>query len=221
MNTSKFLTLALLVASAALASLAAAPVSNVARADYLGDPYPLTTCATCSKALAAGAETVVLEEMKDRSLNGTQVKFCCVKCADDFKADPAKAVPAMQKAIIAAAPAGYPLKNCLMMREEALDDTAKKVVYQNRVYQVCCKKCVVRFEKDPAKNAKEWEALVVAAQKDAYPLKTCVVSGKAIEGAGVWVVVQKRAYHLCCPGCVAPLHADPAKYAAMLAPAKP
>ena len=79
----------------------------------------------------------------------------------------------------------------------------------------------MRFEKDPAKNAKEWEALVVAAQKDAYPLKTCVVSGKAIEGAGVWVVVQNRAYHLCCPGCVAPLHADPAKYAAMLAPAKP
>ncbi len=221
MNTPKFLALALLVASAALANLGAAPVSNAARADYLGDPYPLSTCATCSKALAAGAETVVLEEMKDRSLNGTQVKFCCAKCVEDFKADPAKFVPAMQKAIIAAAPAGYPLKNCLMMPEEVLDDTAKKAVYQNRVYQLCCKKCVVRFEKDPAKNAKEWEALVVAAQKDAYPMKTCVVSGKAIEGAGTWVVVQNHAFHLCCPGCAARVRADPAKYTAMLTPPKP
>jgi hypothetical protein len=41
------------------------------------------------------------------------------------------------------------------------------VVYQNRVYKLCCKKCVGRFEKDPAKYAKEYDAMVASQGKPA------------------------------------------------------
>ncbi|MSR41632.1 MAG: hypothetical protein EXS10_06995 [Phycisphaerales bacterium] len=218
MNTPKFLALVLLLCTASLVSLAATSRPMRAAGDYLGDPYPLDTCAACEKKLSADAVTVVLAEMKDHALDGTQLKCCNAECVESFKANSAKSMNAVHAAILKLPNANYPLKNCVMMRDEVLDDTAKSFVYQNRVFKVCCKKCVMRFGQDPAKHAKEWEALVIEAQKASYPLKTCVVSGKPIEGEGVWVVVQNRAFHLCCPGCVSPVRADPAKFAAKLQP---
>ena len=134
---------------------AAAPVAS-------GAPYPLATCPVSGEKLGADAKTVVLADMKDPMLNGTQVKFCCGKCEAAFKADPEKYVAKMNDAIVKAAPA-YPLKTCLVMGKEELDANAKTVVYQNRVYKLCCGKCVAKFKKDPAKFAKEYEAQVAAA----------------------------------------------------------
>jgi YHS domain-containing protein len=68
---------------------------------------------------------------------------------------------------IAKAASAYPLSKCLVMKDEGIDADAKVVVYQNRVYKLCCKKCVGRFEKDPAKYAKEYDAMVSAQGKPA------------------------------------------------------
>ncbi len=216
MRTSKIFSILLLGATAAFANLAASTPVGRGAGDYLGDPYTLTVCASCAKALPAESTTVVLDGMKDRALDGTQIKCCSTECVEAFKANPAGALAKVHAEILKTPATAYPLKNCFMMRDEVLDESAKSVVYQNRVYKVCCKKCAVRFGNDSAKRAKEWESLVIDAQKASYPLKTCVISGKPIEGDGAWVVVQNRAYHLCCPGCASGVRADPAKFAAML-----
>ncbi len=216
MRTPRFFAVLSLLLLASLVTLAATAPKSTRAGDYLGDPYALDTCAACAKKLTPESVTIVLEGMKDRSLDGTQIKCCNEPCVAAFKANPAAALATVHAEILKAPLTAYPLKNCMMMPDELLDDSAKSVVYQNRVYRVCCKKCTVRFGSDSAKRAKEWEALVIEAQKAAYPLKTCVISGKPIEGEGAWVVVQNRAYHLCCPSCAAGVRADPAKYAAML-----
>jgi len=131
-----------------------------------GAPYPLDTCPVSGEKLGADAKAVVLADMKDPMLNGTQVKFCCGKCEAAFKAEPEKYSGKMNDAIAKAAPA-YPLKKCVVMGKEDLDADAKTVVYQNRVYKLCCGKCVGKFKKDPAKFAKEYDAQLAPAQAPA------------------------------------------------------
>jgi YHS domain-containing protein len=194
------------VASAALSiAMTVAPVAGDA---FGGDPYPLDTCAVSGEKLGADAVTTVLTGMKDKNLDGTQVKFCCAKCEASFKADPSKYLAKMDEAIVKAAPT-YPIEGCLVMTDEKIDDSAKTVVYQNRVYKLCCKKCVARFSKDPAKYAKDYDAAVIAKQKPTYKATTCPISGKPLGEGAVDVVVNGRLVRACCNGCVGPIKADP------------
>ena len=194
------------VASAALSiAMTVAPVAGDA---FGGDPYPLETCPVSGEKLGADAVTTALTGMKDKNLDGTQVKFCCAKCEASFKADPSKYLAKMDEAIVKAAPT-YPIEGCLVMTDEKIDDSAKTVVYQNRVYKLCCKKCVARFTKDPAKYAKEYDAAVIAKQKPTYKATTCPISGKPLGEGAVDVVVNGRLVRACCNGCVGPIKADP------------
>ena len=152
---------AALVAFALASGLAM--TAPLAGPEFGGEPYPLATCPVSGEKLGKDAVTVVLSGMSDKSLDGTQVRFCCPKCEKSFKAEPEKYVGKMNEAIAKAAPA-YPLTTCLLMPDEKLDADAKSVVYQNRVYKFCCGKCVGKFRKDPAKYAKAYEA-EVAKQK--------------------------------------------------------
>ncbi|MFZ9880328.1 MAG: hypothetical protein ACO3QC_02870 [Phycisphaerales bacterium] len=199
----------LAVALASLAALAGAAMTSApARlADMQGDPYPLDTCPVSGEKLGADAVVTVLSGMKDKNLDGTQVKFCCPKCEASFKADPEKYLPKMNESIEKAA-GKYPLENCLVMADEKIESDAKTVVYQNRVYKLCCKKCVNRFTKDPAKWAKEYETAVIKAQKPAYKATTCPISGKPLGEGAVDVVIGNRLVRVCCAGCVGPVKAD-------------
>jgi len=206
---------------AAVAPLTSAPLlpSNSASSDYSGDPYPLETCPVSGEKLDKDAVTVVLEGMKDTKLNGTQVKFCCPKCVEGFKADPAKYTGKMNEAIVKAA-GEYPIKACIVMTDEVIDSDAKIVVHHNRVYRLCCKKCVTRFERDPSKYVQEFESRVIAAQKPAYKAATCPVSGKPLGDGAVDIVLKDRLVRVCCPGCVGPVKADPAAAFAKIDAAK-
>ena len=177
-------------------------------ASFSGDAYPLDTCPVSGEKLGKDAKVVVLEGMKDKSLDGTQVKFCCGKCAASFKAEPEKYLPKMNDAIVKAAPA-YPLKTCLVMHDDELDADAKTIVWQNRVYKFCCGKCIGKFKSDPAKYAADYEKQVVAAQKASYKATACPVSGKPLGDGAVDVVVGARLVRTCCPGCVDAVKADP------------
>lgn len=199
------ISLAALTGATLSVAMKSAPTSGDA---FGGDPYPLETCPVSGEKLGADAATAVLTGMKDKNLDGTQVKFCCSKCEAAFKADPAKFIPKMDEAIVKAAGA-YPIDNCIVMTDEKLEDDAKTVVYQNRVYKLCCKKCVVRFSKDPAKFAKDFEAAVIAKQKPSYKATTCPISGKPLGDGAVDVVVNGRLVRACCNGCVGPIKADP------------
>jgi YHS domain-containing protein len=200
-------------------TLAPVATSAAAASDYSGDPFPLDTCPVSGEKLGKDAVTVVLEGMKDTKLNGTQVKFCCPKCVEGFKADPAKYTGKMNEAIVKAA-GEYPIKACIVMTDEVIDSDAKIVVHHNRVYRLCCKKCVTRFERDPSKYVQEFEARVIAAQKPAYKATTCPVSGKPLGDGAVDMVLKDRLVRVCCPGCVGPVKADPAAAFAKIDAAK-
>ena len=208
------------IALASFAALTGAAMTAAPHAaDMQGDPYSLTNCPVSGEKLGADAVTTVLDGMKDANLNGTQVKFCCAQCEAKFKADPSAYMPKMNEAIIKAASA-YPLTNCLVMKDEKLDDSAKTIVYQNRVYKLCCKKCMGKFEKSPAKFVAEYETAVIAAQKPAYKLTMCPISGKPLAAGAVDIVIGTRLVRVCCPGCVGPVKADPAAAFAKIDAAK-
>lgn len=57
-----------------------------------------------------------------------------------------------------------------------------------------------------------------ASTGDAYPLKTCVISGEELGGMGDPVVMEHNGttVKLCCKNCIEDFKADPDKYVAMV-----
>lgn len=201
--------LALVAAGLSLAGLAMTAQPTAAPAgQFSGEAYPLDTCPVSGEKLGKDATVVVLADMKDPVLNGTQVKFCCPKCVDSFRKDPEKYVGKMNDAIAKQAGA-YPLGKCILMGDEDLGADAKTFVWQNRVYKFCCGKCIGKFKADPEKFARKYEEQVVAAQKPGYKATTCPISGKALGAGAQDVVVSGRLVRTCCPGCIDAVKADP------------
>lgn len=99
---------------------------------------------------------------------------------------------------------------------------AKDYVYYNRLVRFCCRKCVHRFKKDPAKYLAHLDAAVIRAQKKSYPLDRCVVSGEKLGEMGepVDFVHGNRLIRFCCKMCIRKFRRHPAKYLAKLAAAK-
>ena len=66
-------------------------------------------------------------------------------------------------------------------------------------------------------------AKVVEAKAKAYPLDTCIISGKKIESLedAITYVHEGQEIKFCCDGCVDPFKKDPAKHLAKLASAAP
>jgi YHS domain-containing protein len=191
------LAFAALAASAGLA-MTAAPAAPAA--DFKGDPYPLATCPVSGEKLGADAVVEVVD--------GRQLKFCCAKCVASFKKDAAKYTTKMDEAIAKDAGA-YPLKHCLVMKDEELEDDAVTYVWNNRVFKFCCKKCIAKFNTAPEGYVKAYEAEVVTAQKPGYKATTCPISGKPLGDGAQDVVVNGRLVRTCCGGCVGAVKADP------------
>lgn len=200
-----FLAACTLFAALSGLALTSAPAGDTA---FKGEAYPLETCPVSGEKLGADAVTVVLSGMKDAKLNGTQMKFCCAKCEAAFKADPAKFTAKLDEQITKAA-GNYPLGTCLIMPDEAIEADAKTVVYHNRVYKFCCKKCIVKFEKDPAKYETAYEAALIAKLKPGYKATKCPVSGEAVDASSTDVIVAGRLVRTCCPKCAEKAKADP------------
>ncbi len=62
----------------------------------------------------------------------------------------------------------------------------------------------------PAPAAAPSEAEIVKVQKSAYPLDTCVISGKKLDAKALDVVIDGRLVRLCCPNCKAGAEKDKA-----------
>jgi YHS domain-containing protein len=106
----------------------------------------------------------------------------------------------------------YPLGTCVVSGDK-LGEEGPPVVYEyeGRTVKFCCKKCIKDFNADPAKYLKKLDEAVIAKQKPAYPLDTCVVSGKKIGGMGEGVdyVYNNRLVRFCCKGCIPKFKEDP------------
>ncbi|MBM3991149.1 MAG: hypothetical protein FJ298_09090 [Planctomycetes bacterium] len=104
----------------------------------------------------------------------------------------------------------YPLTTCPVSSEPLPKDAVDSVI-DGRLVRVCCKDCVADAEKDKAAIFTKIDTAVIAAQRLAYPLKTCPTSGEAIDGDAVEVVLGTRLIKVCCSKCVAVVQAEPEK----------
>ena len=113
----------------------------------------------------------------------------------------------------------YPLDYCIVTGERlgSMGDAVVRV-YDGREVRFCCGGCVKTFEKDKAKWTKKLDDAIIAAQKPAYPLSTCVVSGDTLGRMGepVDYVWGNRLVRLCGSGCISALNKDPEKYLEMI-----
>jgi len=133
-------------------------------------------------------------------------------------AQEAKAAPSDAEVIAKQGPS-YPLTTC-PISHEALDAMGKpvEIVHEGRLVRLCCKSCVKEFKQDPAATLKTIDEAVIAAQRDSYPLKTCVVSGEELGGMGApkELVYGTRLVRLCCKSCVKGFQKDPASFLAQV-----
>jgi YHS domain-containing protein len=135
MNKVLSLALAVVFGAAALVTLAADKPTKP-------KPYPLDTCVVTGEKLGGMGDPFVFTH------EGQEIKLCCKSCKKDFDKDPAKFMGKVTEANKKVKP--YKLETCLVSGEK-LGDDAVALVYQGQEVKLCCKNCVKKFEKDPAK----------------------------------------------------------------------
>ncbi len=197
--------------AAAILAVLAAGVALDPRADgptVKGSPYPLPTCPVTRDVLPESPTIVVMEDKENSLLDGREIRFCSPACADHFKADPQKFLPAIDAAIIEQQQATYPLTHCLVMTDNQLPkpgepdfDKVKDIVVLNEMIRTCCAGCNKKIKKDPLAYLAKVEEAVKAAQRSDYPLANCPVSGKALDAESAEIVIGERLVKVCCLGC--------------------
>lgn len=85
--------------------------------------------------------------------------FAAFWTANVIAADEPKTPETKTAAPATATPKAYPLKTCIVS-ENDLDSMGEQAsfVYQGQTIKVCCKPCIAKFEKNPAKYLKRLEA---------------------------------------------------------------
>jgi len=111
----------------------------------------------------------------------------------------------------------YPLATCPISGEElgSMGDPVV-LVQDGREVRLCCAGCQKKFEKDSAAILEKVDAQIKEQQADAFPLKTCIVSGKDLPAEPVVQVIGNRAVAFCCEGCPANFKKDVAANMAKL-----
>lgn len=87
----------------------------------------------------------------------------------------------------------YPLSTCPISGSK-LGSKGDPIVklYDGREVRFCCKSCPPQFEKDLAKSLASLDEAIIKDQAPLYPLKTSVVSGKALPEKPVEFVYGNR-----------------------------
>ena len=176
----------------------------------LSAAYLLDTCPVSGQKLGPKAVT--------KTYDTRDVRFCCPDCVAAFEKDQAKYLKAIDEQLVTAQLAHYPMKNCLVMPDDELDDTTPSVIFGNRLVRTCCPGCVKKIKKDPAKWMASLDDAIVKQQSESYPLKTCPVSGHDLGSMGEPIVgiAGSTLVKFCCEGCIDKFKADPATYVAKI-----
>ena len=204
---------ALLLSLLGVASTTAASSNTTER---IGEAYPLSVCAVTGNALGESPVVVVLEDMPREDLNGREVRFCCGGCKTKFESDPVASNSKLDEMIIADQLTVYPTGSCLVMEDEKMTDPRgpeagrdKNVVIGNRLYRLCCKSCIRRLKKNPAKYQSVLDDRIKKQQSASYPLKVCVITGRPYGESPFELVVANRLVRTCCGGCAAGVKKNP------------
>ncbi|MAE28699.1 MAG: hypothetical protein CMJ87_06905 [Planctomycetes bacterium] len=173
--------------------------------------YPLGTCPISKEKLGSMGKPI------DLVVEGRLVRLCCKGCIKALTKNPASAIAQVDAAVIARQGPGYPIKICPISKE-SLGSMGKPVdvVVGTRLVRVCCKGCIKSVKKDPAAALAPVNAALIAAQLKTYPLKTCVVSGEELGGAGMGppldMLYGTRLVRLCGKACEKSFAKDPTDY---------
>ena len=95
----------------------------------------------------------------------------------------------------------YPLDKC-PLSGKALTADAVVVVKDGREFKFCCNGCKGKLEADPAAVIGKVDAAILEAEKAAYPLDVCIMSGEKLGDKTTDVVINNRLVKFCCADCV-------------------
>lgn len=168
--------------------------------------YPLATCVISGDDLGPKGEPI------DYVVQGRLVRLCCKGCKKEVDKSSAKAFEKIDTAVIAAQKPSYPLTTDPSTGEK-LGDKAIDHVYGTRLVRLASQGSIPAFEKDPKTAMAKVDTALIDAQRPAYPLKTCVVSGEAFGGEmgePVDYLYGTRLVRFCCKMCIAKFEKDPA-----------
>jgi len=177
--------------------------------------YTLDTCPVSGGKLGSMGDPIV------KTYDGREVRFCCGGCIGKFEADKEGYWERINKAMVKDQLTYYPITTCIISGEPLVVDgesIARNMVYNNRLVRFCCKSCESEFKADPAASIEKLDERAADAQREHYPLSTCVVAGGDLGSMGepFEMIVAGRLLRLCCGGCEGKVNADPAKYIAMI-----
>jgi YHS domain-containing protein len=127
--------------------------------------YPTTTCIVSGEPLGGiGEDGEPMGEPINFVYNNRLIRFCCKMCKGDFKKDPEAYIAKLDAAVIAQQSEHYPLGTCPISGEELGGEMGQSIdkVYAGRLIKFCCKKCVTKFEKNPAPTIEKLDAAWMA-----------------------------------------------------------
>jgi hypothetical protein len=188
------------VLALSLAGGATAPPTRV------GSAWPLTICPVCLKPLGATPVIKIIEDIKDPSLNGREIRFESEECAATFEIDRAKYLKPANEQMVREQLPQYPAINCVVMPDESLADPNtpnagkdENIIVGNRLVRTCCGQCARRVRRDPVKWLAQVDKGIVADQGAKYPLKVCVISGAPLPAEPVNVFIGSRLVEVATP----------------------
>ncbi len=156
---------------------------------------PIGTCIVTDQPLG--------EHAVNHVHNNRLVRLASPEAVEAFRADPAKHLAALDEAIIAAQLPGYPLDRCLVGGPLGSMGEPVNFIYMNRLVRFCCANCEPKLVAKPAKYMAKLDSAYADAQRESYPLETCIVSGEPLGfmGEPVELVAGDRLVRFCCDGC--------------------
>ncbi|MBM4007223.1 MAG: hypothetical protein FJ292_06620 [Planctomycetes bacterium] len=210
----------LLTCLTALLLAAGEPPAATPRVGYA---WPLPTCVVSGEPLGAKSVVKVLEDPKDASVHGREVRFCCEKCVNTFEANRAKYLEAADALIVQREQAVYPSAVCIIMTDEKLAAPGtpeaadvRGVVVGNQLVRLCCASCERKVRRNPTSALAKVQRAAVEAQAKDYPLKACPISGRPLPAEPVDTLLAGRLVRLCCKECQAKAEQDVAATLAKL-----
>ncbi len=178
--------------------------------EWAGEPYTLETCA------ASGRPIDVKGTPQTVRFAGRELKFCCKGCADYVKKDPGKFLGKVDEKLIAQQKPIYPSGKCLVAGKSLTKggkDAGVDVMVGNRLFRVCCRRCVAKVKADPAKYAAQLDAMVLEQAEKDYAMESCVVNPKRkLDAKSKTAVIAGRAVKTCCSGCMRKVRSKPMSY---------
>ncbi|MBL9150092.1 MAG: hypothetical protein JNM94_15500 [Phycisphaerae bacterium] len=191
------------------------PAPNAA--GFIGDPYPFDDCVVSGEKLGPTSVSLIFENAPSHLNEKRHLRFCCEECKAKFLERPTSYLAALDRRIIDAQKAGYPISHCLVAIDTKLDPTTcVDVVYGNRLYRLSNGVAQGNFVKNLKVYVKAYEGQVAAVQRAKYPLTTCVVTGVELPAKPVDIVVGARLVRLANDDAVKAFYKDPAPALAKL-----